>query len=206
MHDQAVEHELHFYQTRAGVRRAVGREQLVRLGGDASYALHRVSLPYVMPSTRLFVQRLGGQYRAACGETLVVTGATRAATRQPRNASDQSVHPTGIAVDLRRPSNGKCLRWLRSTLLSLENIGAIEAIEERRPPHFHVAVYPAPYRAYVASQRDRPESTTYRVRRGDTLWGIAARHRTTVDRLMSANELGGARIVPGQTLVIPRGS
>jgi hypothetical protein len=52
-----------------------------------------------------------------------------------------SVHPTGMAVDLRRPS-GRCLTWLRRTLLAAERRGAIEATEERHPPHFHVAVLP----------------------------------------------------------------
>jgi hypothetical protein len=60
--------------------------------------------------TDLFVKRLAGQYRAACGERLVVTSLTRPASLQPRNASDRSVHPTGMAVDLRVPPTSSCRR------------------------------------------------------------------------------------------------
>jgi hypothetical protein len=37
-------------------------------------------------------------------------------------------------------------------LLDLERRGLLEATEERRPAHFHVAVYSTPYARYVASR------------------------------------------------------
>nr|NIU72356.1 LysM peptidoglycan-binding domain-containing protein [Gammaproteobacteria bacterium] len=43
----------------------------------------------------------------------------------------------------------------------------------------------------------------YRVRSGDSLWGIAERHGTTVEQLKSANELRGSRIYAGQLLTVP---
>ena len=48
----------------------------------------------------------------------------------------------------------------------------------------------------------------YRVRAGDTLWSIAARHyrgdpRQGVWRLQRENRLDGAALAPGQTIVIP---
>jgi hypothetical protein len=144
----------------------------------------------------------------------VVTGAVRPATRQPWNASDRSVHPTGIAVDLRKPTNTRCRTWLRNTLLSLERARVIEATEEYGPPHFHVAVYPTPYTQYVrrvtrstslARSGGHP-APTHRVRAGDTLWEISRRYDTTVDALMSANGLDDAEIRPGQTLRVPGGS
>jgi hypothetical protein len=150
MRQQAVRHNLTFYRTRAAVHRAVQRGRLVPLRPNQNYALHNVSLPYVTPSARTFIERLGAQYRERCDEPLVVTGAVRALSRQPRNASDQSVHPAGIAVDLRRPNDARCRAWLRRTLLSIEGEGAIEAIEEASPAHFHVAVFPNPYRRYLA--------------------------------------------------------
>ena len=49
-------------------------------------------------------------------------------------------------------------------------------------------------------------SGTYTVRRGDTLSGIASRHRTTVAAIMQANNLRSSIIYAGQRLVIPGAS
>ena len=86
--------------------------------------------------------KLGAEYRAFTGERLVVTSLTRPLTRQPRNASSLSVHPMGIAADIRRPHDAKARRWLEQKLRTLETQGVIEATHERRPPHYHVAVFP----------------------------------------------------------------
>ena len=149
MYRQAVREKLHFYETSAGVRNAVRRGKLVRLRSTASVTYEKVRWPYVQAETRTFAERLGAQYRAACGQRLVITSAVRPATRQPANASARTVHPTGMAIDLRKPK-GRCLRWLRATLLELEETGVIEATEEYGPPHFHVAVFPSPYERYLA--------------------------------------------------------
>ena len=206
MYRQAKNEGLYFYETPTGVRNAARKQRLVRLPSNRDVAIGPVRYPYVQPQTRTFLLRLGAQYRAACGEQLVVTSAARPATRQPANATRISVHPTGMAVDLRKP-RGKCLRWLRSTLLELEGAGVIEATEEYGPPHFHVAVFPTPYERYV-EQRARETrfaaTRTYRVRRGDTLWDIANEHGTTVDVLADANQLDDDAIMPGQKLVIPQ--
>ena len=154
MYRQAVREKLYFYETSAGVRNAARKGRLVRLRTTKDVTHAKVRWPYVKPETRLFVERLGAQYRSACGERLVVTSAVRPATRQPANATQRSVHPTGMAVDLRKPK-GKCLTWLRSTLLELERSGVVEATEEYGPPHFHVAVFPSPYERYVASRVGR---------------------------------------------------
>ena len=151
MHDQAVAHDLHFYETSSGVRDAVRRGTFERLAGNGDYSLKAVSFPYATEQTRLFVERLAGQYHAECGEPLVVTSAMRPAERQPRNSVDLSVHPTGMAVDLRKPTKGTCLKWLRSTLLALEEEGVLEATEERHPPHFHVAIFPRQYARYAGA-------------------------------------------------------
>ncbi|MEX2178919.1 MAG: DUF5715 family protein [Gemmatimonadaceae bacterium] len=203
MHRQAVAENLYFYETPSGVHNAVAKGRLVRLAPSRSVAIGAVRYPYAQPHTRTFVNRLGAQYRSACGEQLVVTSAVRPATRQPANATRRSVHPTGMAIDLRKPK-GKCLRWLRSTLLELERAGVIEATEEYGPPHFHVAVFPTPYERYLA-ERAQPlaVATTYRVRSGDTLWDIAQDHGTTVGDLTGANKLDDDAIMPGQTLIIP---
>ena len=87
-------------------------------------------------------------YRRASHERLVVTSLTWPNSGQPSYASDRSVHPTGMAVDLRRPG-GRRRAWLESVLLYLEASGVIEATYERRLPHYHVAVFPSLYAAYV---------------------------------------------------------
>ena len=169
-----------------------------------------VSFPYARPEVELFAQRLGRQYKQACGEDLVVTSLTRPANRQPRNASDRSVHPTGMAVDLRYPWNQACRRWLESVLVSLEKQGVLEATLERRPRHYHVAVFPRQYAAYVEQLTARgiggPQLQEYRVRRGDSLWQIARSHGTTVDEIRAVNGLRGSQIYVGQVIDVPQGS
>jgi hypothetical protein len=152
MYRQAGAEHFSFFQTSASVRRAVDRGRLVRLTPGKHFTLHEVSYPFVRPATRTFVQRLSAQYEAACDEPLVVTSAVRPATRQPPNSTARSVHPTGMAVDLRKPDSGSCLRWLRSTLLELEGAHLLEATEEHSPAHFHVAVFATPYERYVAER------------------------------------------------------
>lgn len=213
MYEHAKQEKLPFYETTKDVRTAVSEGRLVRIGESGQIQLHSVAYPYVRPSTRLFVDRLSAQYESTCGEPLVVTSGVRPATRQPRNSVSLSVHPTGMAVDIRRPRATKCLRWLRSTLLELEGEDVIEATEEHRPAHFHVAVFPTQYTRY-ATGKAKAESgtqvasraagaTTYKVHEGDTLWDIARGHHITVDALLGANDLSDDVIHPGQELKIP---
>ena len=145
---QARRHDFTHLANAAQLRRFVDAGYLVRVGGNADYTLFDVSFPFARPEVLLFVERLSAQYRRACGERLVVTSLTRPRSHQPRNASARSVHPTGMAIDLRRPA-GRCRAWLESVLLALEAREVLEATAERRPPHYHVAVYPKPYAAYV---------------------------------------------------------
>lgn len=51
---------------------------------------------------------------------------------------------------------------------------------------------------------DRPKTAIYRVRKGDTLSGIARRHGTTVRTLMELNQLkGSASLHAGRNLILP---
>jgi LysM repeat protein len=224
MYRQARAQDLDFYETSGGVRRAYEAGTLVRLSGNSDYQLKNVSQPYVLPATRTFVQRLAGQYRDYCGEKLVITSGTRPQSMRLSNSTSKTVHPTGMAVDLRKPTKSRCLTWLRNTLSSLEGEGVIEATEERNPPHFHVAVFPEQYTRYVsrsggtvrlasttkaapaarsASSSGAPSASTYRVRRGDSLWTIARRKNVSIDVIRDANSLRSSRIVAGQVLTIP---
>jgi nucleoid-associated protein YgaU len=147
----AIQHDYTFLRTSVQVRRFVDAGYLVKVPGNADYELASVSHPYARPAVKLFIERLSAQYRAACGEKLVVTSLTRPLSEQPRNASALSVHPAGMAVDLRVSGRAACRNWLERTLMSLERRGVLDAIREQRPPHYHVALFPEPYTRYVAS-------------------------------------------------------
>lgn len=148
-HDAAVAQELRFLRTPAQVRALAARGQLERVSSGSDFALSKVSYPFARPEVRVFIERLAAQYHAEVGEKLVVTSLTRPAALQPRNAHALSVHPAGMAVDFRVPANAAGRRWLEKTLLSLERTGVLDVTRERMPPHYHVAVFPAAYRAYV---------------------------------------------------------
>jgi LysM repeat protein len=219
---QAQAHNFTYLATPADVRRYVEQGHLVPVVANRDFDVHNVSFPYARPEVRLFIERLASQYRAACGEKLVVTSLTRPQSNQPWNASSRSVHPTGMAIDLRRSQKASCRNWLESTLLSLEGQGLLEAIYERNPPHYHVSVYPRPYAQYVAritgNERVVAQAATqaassdtrleldfvnHRVARGETLSRIATRYSVAVSRLRSENNLRGDRINAGQTLRVP---
>jgi hypothetical protein len=145
MWDFATTHGLAFYRSPRDIEKAVADGKLVPLDGDASYELTRnVGFSYATREAKQFVASFAPQYLAACGAPLIVTSAARPTNRQPRNSNQYSVHPTGIAVDLRRPPAGPCQTWLRNALAELEEQGYIEATEERRPVHLHVAVLTEP--------------------------------------------------------------
>ena len=221
-YEQARLHDFTKLRDPSHVNRFVELGLLVPLKGNRDYRLHQVSFPYARPEVRLFVERLAQQYRAACGEQLVVTSLTRPVSHQPRNSSKlYSVHPMGMAVDLRWSTRRDCRRWLENeVLLPLERRGALQATLESRPLHYHIAVYPRQYASYVATLESGRQQTAevaeaegassaptrYRVRSGDSLWGIARAHGTTVDELKSANNLRGSRIYAGQMLQLPTGS
>lgn len=210
--EEAREHDFSYLRTSADVRDYAQQGLLVRLPGNADYELagEEVSFPYARPEVRTFVERLSNQYREACGERLVVTSLTRPITRQPPNASAISVHPTGMAVDLRRSDSSGCRQWLETVLLDLEGKGVLEATREQYPPHYHVAVFPNPYLQYVASGEALPEiqvarsthetasrprivRASYRhraTRRGSHRTAVAVSHRTS-----SRHHKATARIV-----------
>jgi hypothetical protein len=227
--EEAQGHDFTYLRTSADVRGFVSQGLLVRLRGNSDYQIASgyVSFPYARPEVKLFVERLSDQYHEACGERLVVTSLTRPLTRQPPNASHLSVHPTGMAADLRRSNRASCRLWLEDTLLLLEGRGVVEATREQHPPHYHVTLFPKPYMRYLgddapsiqvtrstgskssksktslASSRTSSRSKKYRVGRGDTLWRIAQRHGTSVTRIKQANGIRTTRLKPGQMLSIP---
>lgn len=201
-HQEAVRHGYTFIETARVVNGLVEAGDLLKVTPSRHLILHDVSYPYARPPVKTFVERLSAQYFAACGEKMTVTSLTRPIDRQPANASQSSVHPTGMAVDLRIPSKQNCRSWLEKALLSLEATGVLDVTRERNPPHYHVAVYPTTYQNYVASLSESTTSEEYIVRRGDTLSKIASRTGTSIAQLRAVNGLRGDLINVGQKLQI----
>jgi len=154
MYTSARSKDLAFLGTRDDIYQAVGLGELDMISITEDVMIDKAAFPFVLPNTKRFVDSLAKEYHAGCGERLTVTSGARPIDEQPRNASPKSVHPTGMAVDFRKP-NGPCLDWLRKNLIALEDRHVIEATEERHPVHFHVAVLQQaperPRRAILAS-------------------------------------------------------
>jgi LysM repeat protein len=227
----ARRHDFTHLQNAQEVHDFVRKGLLVTLRGNDDYHIHAgVRYAVARPEVKLFIERLSEQYRAACGERLVVTSLMRPKDRQPRNSHELSVHPTGMAVDLRVSGSSRCRSWLEGVLVELEGKAVVEAARERRPPHYHVVVFPREYARYVAGHggtvpaaaaataarvvqaaqvpqqaqvKAAAAVTRYRVRPGDSLWTIARRHDTTVSALKRANRLSSTRLKPGQVLSLP---
>ena len=149
-----------YLQNDGDVHDYVRKGLLVTLRGNDDYYIHPdVRVTAARPEVKAFVERLGKQYRAACDEKLVVTSLVRPRNRQPWNSDPLSVHPTGMAVDLRVSSTPACRRWLEKTLLDLEGDGLIEAARERVVPHYHVVVFPAYAQRLESKGIDLPASS-----------------------------------------------
>lgn len=216
----AVSYGLTFVKSSSALQSAISANQLIHVAPDRYLELHDVSFPYVVPGTRLFLSRLSSQYYRACGEKLTVTSLLRPRDRQPANSVAHSVHPTGMAVDLRVPKSRKCRAWLENTLLSLEREKVADVTRERYPPHYHVAVYAQHYETRVAKLTGKSSAGSassqgtsfagsyqrYVVRKGDTLSAIAQRNGVQVAQLRAMNTLRGSLITVGQKLRVPTGS
>lgn len=157
-HEVAKASDYTFMRDAAEVRRMVANGYLVRVQPTADYRLANVSQPYARPEVVLFLERLSDQYREACSERLVVTSLTRPLGSQPSNAHKLSVHPAGMAVDLRISKDADCRAWLEGTLLALESRSVLDVTRERNPPHYHVAVFPGAYSSYVQRLGEQPRA------------------------------------------------
>lgn len=202
----AARHNYTHLRTSADVQKFVRLGLLVEIPrADTYYELAGVSFPYARPEVKLFIDRLSRQYHSACKEKLIITSLTRPQNKQPHNASKRSVHPTGMALDLRVPTNPKCKQWLERTLMELEKIGVLDATKERNPPHYHVAIFSHYYRDYVRrlEQKRTSQYEKYTVKKGDSLWLIARRFNTSVSKLKEINNLKSNNIRYGQTILVP---
>lgn len=191
---EALRHDFSFLSREGQLAYFKNKGLLVKLVENKNYSLHKVLYPYVRPEVRQFIQRLSEQFYNKCGEQLMITSALRLTTRQPRNASKKSVHPTGMAIDLRIPKSRSCRIWLPRTLISLEKRNVIEATKERWPAHYHVVVYPIQYKRYVLVLIGGG-GNRHRVSNGETLSQIAIVYNTTVGRLVVLNGLHSKHVI-----------
>lgn len=149
-HAVAVEEDYSFLRTPGDVRRLVDAGKLLPVKPTADYSLSGVSYPYTRPEVLSFVEHFAASYHAATGDRLVVTSLTRPLSSQPRNAHVLSVHPAGMAVDLRVPANDEDRAFLEHALLSMEQAGMLDVTREHHPSHFHVAVFAPKFEPYAA--------------------------------------------------------
>ena len=153
-HRVAMNEAYDFLRTAREISRLAEAGELVAVEGNADYVVSpQVVHRYARPEVQRFIERLAAGYHQATGERLVVTSLVRPESEQPVNAHRLSVHPAGMAVDLRVSSKARSRAWLERTLLGLEKSGVLDVTREYRPPHYHVAVFPAAYTAY-ADRRD----------------------------------------------------
>ena len=144
----AAEKQVPFMTSEADYQMRIASGYFVRL--ENPFMDVQARRPYVLPSTVAFVVELATEYYAAgCGR-LVVRDALRITNEQPSNGSNYSVHPAGMAVDLRVRDIGEaCESWMNNYLLEKEAEGRVDATREywkmvrgqKVPnPHFHLVV------------------------------------------------------------------
>ena len=225
-HQEAVSYGYSFLGTPQAVSNYVSEGHLVKVADSQYIELHDVSYPYSRPEVKMFIERLSSQFYATCGEKLVVTSLTRPIDEQPDNAATDSVHPTGMAVDMHVPSSARCRSWLEHTLLSMEANELLDVTRERHPAHYHVAVFTHSYESFVSSHSSTANTgslvaaadsvnsaetgpsnfaSPYTVRKGDTLAIIADRAGTTSAVLKALNAMRGTKVKAGQKLQLPAG-
>lgn len=151
-HQIAVREEYRFLRSPTEVRTLATAGTLVPVTDSDILALSKVAYPVARPEVRDFIQRFAASYHAATGARLVVTSLTRPASAQPRNAHKLSVHPAGMAVDLRIPADSAGRSFIERSLLEMEKAGVLDVTRERSPAHYHIAVFADAYASYAARQ------------------------------------------------------
>jgi hypothetical protein len=181
-HEVAIKEDYSFLRSSRDVRALATKGALVPVTENGDLALSKVSYAYARPEVRDFVVRFAARYHEATGARLVVTSLTRPTSAQPANAHKLSVHPAGMAVDLRVPASSSDRAYLESSLLALEKDGVLDVTRERTPAHYHVAVFAEPYTRYAARQ--------------DSLDALAAAARTQAEALARSAKAAAAAVAP----------
>ena len=151
-HEIAVREDYSFLRTPKQVQALATSGALVQVTESEHLVLNKVSYPFTRPEVRDFIERFAARYHEATGTPLIITSLTRPSALQPKNAHKLSVHPAGMAVDLRVPTDPAARAYLEKSLLDMETAGALDVTREHTPPHYHIAVFAEKYRAYAVRQ------------------------------------------------------
>lgn len=138
-YEYAKQQNLSIMETEATYQHAILRGYFVPL--TSPYLVVLAKREYVLPSTAKFVHELAAAYyETGCGQ-LVVTSAGRLTTERPTNGSPYSVHPAGMAVDVRtKYIPPECADWLRAYISEREGKLEVDGTQEYHPEHLHVVV------------------------------------------------------------------
>lgn len=181
-HEIAVREDYSFLRTSKDVKALATTGALVPVTENENVALSKVSYPFTRPEVRDFVERFAASYRAATGSRLVVTSLTRPTSTQPANAHKLSVHPAGMAVDLRVPATSAERSFLESSLLAMEKAGVLDVTREHSPAHYHVAVFADGFARYAARQ--------------DSMAAVAAAAKAHADSVARVAQAAAAAAAP----------
>lgn len=112
----------------------------------------------------------------------------------------------------------RALNYTRHTVRSRETLGQIAknfrvsaseiarvngiTVKTRLRPGSELVIPRMPQSAKKSSTPAKNASTSYRIRKGDTLSQVAARHSTTVEAIKALNGLNSSRLSIGQVLVV----
>jgi Family of unknown function (DUF5715) len=137
----AVARGIQLMHTEADYQNAVRSGQLVRLNHpNLEVGARR---PYALPTTVRFISEVAEQFvTAGCGR-LRINDAVRLTSERPQNGSPDSVHPAGMALDLRVINlSEQCYAVLFELLHAAERDRRADVTREWAPEHFHVVVIP----------------------------------------------------------------
>jgi hypothetical protein len=107
---------------------------------------------FCRPWTRSFLEDLSQAFYAQFHQPIQVTSAVRTVDQQARlrrsngnaapiDGDTASSHLAGLTVDIgKRPMSGKQRAWFSQYVFTLQQLGLVEAAEERRQACFHIMV------------------------------------------------------------------
>jgi hypothetical protein len=135
----AMENQLPFMTNEADYETRIASGYFVRLEGP--FLEVHAKRPYALPSTVAFATEMSVAYNTfGCGR-LVIKDTLRLTTERPKNGSPESVHPAGMALDIRtKYIPVECADWLRTYISQKEAEGKVDGTQEWKPEHLHIVV------------------------------------------------------------------